>query len=103
MLVTGANGGHITGVNNTESVFDRVTARALRLEHLIIRLLQHEGTRLSMSEAQEYASELLDAIIAAKNDIDAVPDRSQEWRTSKHAEFDFLYRVLAKSVGPICQ
>jgi hypothetical protein len=93
----------MTDVNGAERVVDRVAARASRLECLVIRLLQYEGQRLTMSEAYEYASEILDAIIAAKNDVDAVPDRSAEWRTSKHAEFDLLYRILAGSVGQICQ
>jgi hypothetical protein len=76
----------MTDVDGAETVIDRVAARTSRLERLVIRLLQHGGERLTMSEAHEYVSELLDTIIAAKNDIDAIPDRSPEWRTSKHAE-----------------
>jgi hypothetical protein len=93
----------MTDVDGAETVIDRVAARTSRLERLVIRLLQHGGERLTMSEAHEYVSELLDTIIAAKNDIDAIPDRSPEWRTSKHAEFEFFYRVLVGSVRQIRQ
>jgi len=92
----------VTDGDCAERLIDRVAARASRLERLVIRLLQYEGERLTMSEAQEYASEILGAIMAAENNV-ALPDRAAEWRARKHSEFEFLYRVLAGSVGQICQ
>jgi hypothetical protein len=90
-------------VNGAESIVDCVATLASRLERVVIRLLQHGNESLSMSEAQEYASELLDAILAAKSHVDVIPDRSPEWRMRKHAEFDSMYRVLVGSIGPISQ
>jgi hypothetical protein len=90
-------------VNGAESIVDRVAALASRLERIVIRLLRHGDERLTTSEAQEYVAELLDAIIAAKSHVDVIPDRSPEWRTRKHAEFDSMYRVLVGSIGAISQ
>jgi len=70
---------------------DDLSARLQRVERLFAQLQQRVGADLTIAEASQYVSDLIDAIIDTKNHVDAVSDLDPELRTELHGQLDELY------------
>ncbi len=90
-------------MTEAKTVVNPVAARIQQLERMVAQLQQCEGECLTIGEAAQCVSELIDAITDTKSQVDATPGLDPGLRTEIHALLDVLYRALIGSIGPISQ